>query len=346
MSREWLSNSDILIVSKPLAKAVGVGASIALRRVQNWLDYNEQHKVEKEKTHYHDGRWWAYNGYGGWTDDIEVYSRSTVRRIFNHLEELRLLITTNKYNKRKSDQTKWYTIDYEAYDQFIDLWNKCACPLHGDGKPEKQYASFIKAWEALTPAQNEQGIIPLPKMSSTPAHNEQGVCPKRSRGMSKVSRGPLPKMSTALPESLSDYKPEESQKETTTTFDAQSFAVVSKDNASNGSSGENSTAGVFKFFLENISDDIKPLIAEDITDAVEEFGAAYVLEGIKIAVRANKRDWRYIQGVLKQWRDKGRPELITDKPEARTDAKPYTSGKYAWAISTGPDDESPQEESA
>lgn len=144
MSRDYLSDKNILVVSKPLAKALGVGPSIVLRRVQHWLDVNEHQG--KDESHFHDGRWWAYNGYQKWTDDIEIYSKSTIKRLFTDLEKLHLLLSECKYNKRAGDRTKWYSIDYDAYDRFIDLWRSHRCPMHLDGKQSKEYQVFIKAW--------------------------------------------------------------------------------------------------------------------------------------------------------------------------------------------------------
>lgn len=145
MSRDFLSDKNTLVVSKPLAKALGVGPSIVLRRVQHWLEVNEGDQ-NKRDSHFHDGRWWTYNGYQGWTNDIEIYSKSTIKRLFTDLEKLHLLLSECKYNKRAGDRTKWYSIDYDAYDRFIDLWRSHRCPMHLDGKQSKEYQVFIKAW--------------------------------------------------------------------------------------------------------------------------------------------------------------------------------------------------------
>src|SRR5690554_182329 len=98
MSLDYLNDNNILYVSKPLARAVGLHASIVLRRVQHWLTYNKDHAAEKKKTHFHDDRWWAKNGYKHWAKDLEIMSYSTVRRTFTDLEKLRLLISSSEYN--------------------------------------------------------------------------------------------------------------------------------------------------------------------------------------------------------------------------------------------------------
>ena len=56
---------------------------------------------------------------------------------------------------------------------------------------------------------------------------------------------------------------------------------------------------------------LSKILADDIEDAVNEFGASWVIEAIGVAVKANVRRWNYIYAVLKRWKTegrKGRPE--------------------------------------
>lgn len=48
------------------------------------------------------------------------------------------------------------------------------------------------------------------------------------------------------------------------------------------------------------------IIADKLADDVVEYGAPWVLDAIAIAVTAEKRDLRYVEGVLKKWRQNGR----------------------------------------
>ncbi len=55
---------------------------------------------------------------------------------------------------------------------------------------------------------------------------------------------------------------------------------------------------------------LTPLIADAIKDDVDTYSAEWVAEAMEIAVLANKRSWRYVQGILKQCKAKNvRPSL-------------------------------------
>lgn len=215
MSREYLSDNNILVVSKPLAQMLGVGMSIVLRRVQHWLEFNEHQG--KDETHFRDGRWWAYNGYQKWTDDIAIYSKSSIKRLFTELEKLHLILSDCKYNKRAGDQTKWYSIDYEAYDHLISLWREHNCPMHLDGKQSRAYQTFLKAWMDQWTTVGIPTVVPPMDYSSTTnglqrSHQETTVVPP-------------------LPESPSDGSSESLQSaESVLTFPAHMVAFEQRNN--------------------------------------------------------------------------------------------------------------------
>lgn len=51
---------------------------------------------------------------------------------------------------------------------------------------------------------------------------------------------------------------------------------------------------------------LSQLVSDKLADAVDEFGAAYVVDAIGIAVENNVRKWAYVDGILKRWRANGR----------------------------------------
>lgn len=61
---------------------------------------------------------------------------------------------------------------------------------------------------------------------------------------------------------------------------------------------------------------LDPIVSDLIQAAYEEFGGRLVKEAIVIAVTANKRSWRYVNGILKKWRTDGknnsRPMVIDE----------------------------------
>jgi len=64
---------------------------------------------------------------------------------------------------------------------------------------------------------------------------------------------------------------------------------------------------VFKLYEENIGP-LTPLIADALRDAEQTYSEAWVMEAIEIAVKRNARHWRFIEAVLKSWKEQGRAE--------------------------------------
>ena len=100
-----------LIVLPTLATLVGLNEAIFLQQLHYWLT-----RSGKER----DGRLWVYNTYDEWREQLPFWSRATLRRIVNGLEERGLVISTDAYNASKVDRTKWYTIDYAAVDHLLE----------------------------------------------------------------------------------------------------------------------------------------------------------------------------------------------------------------------------------
>jgi DNA replication protein len=80
--------------------------------------------------------------------------------------------------------------------------------------------------------------------------------------------------------------------------------------------GEHTVAGtahaferpnIFRLYEENIGP-LTPLIADALKDAEETYSAEWIAETIDLAVRNNKRSWRYCEAILKRWKEEGRGE--------------------------------------
>jgi len=64
---------------------------------------------------------------------------------------------------------------------------------------------------------------------------------------------------------------------------------------------------VFKLYEENIGP-LTPLLADALKDAEQTYSEAWVAEAIEIAVTRNKRNWRYVEAILKRWKNEGKNE--------------------------------------
>jgi DNA replication protein len=84
---------------------------------------------------------------------------------------------------------------------------------------------------------------------------------------------------------------------------------------------------IYRLYEANIGA-LTPRIADHLKDAEKDYPEGWVEDAIYLAVESNKRNWRYIQGILKRWETEGKGGGATGRSD-RQDGKSYTTGKYA-----------------
>jgi DNA replication protein len=84
---------------------------------------------------------------------------------------------------------------------------------------------------------------------------------------------------------------------------------------------------VFKLYEENIGP-LTPLIADALKDAEETYPADWIADAIELAVKNNKRNWKYCEAILKRWKEEGRAQK-QDTRDAEKDRNRYIQGEYA-----------------
>lgn len=62
---------------------------------------------------------------------------------------------------------------------------------------------------------------------------------------------------------------------------------------------------IFKLYEENIGP-LTGMLAETLKDAERDYPAEWIAEAMQTAVEMNKRNWKYIEAILKRWKDEGR----------------------------------------
>ncbi len=72
-------------------------------------------------------------------------------------------------------------------------------------------------------------------------------------------------------------------------------------------SGPREKPNIFKLYEENIGP-LTPLIADTLKDAETLYYPEWISDAIGLAVKNNKRNWKYIEAILKRWKDEGRAE--------------------------------------
>ncbi len=84
---------------------------------------------------------------------------------------------------------------------------------------------------------------------------------------------------------------------------------------------------IFKLYEENIGP-LTPLIADMLRDAEKEYRSEWFEEAFEIAVTRNVRNWKYVEAILKRWKEKGKNER-KDKQDAGKDFKRYSEGEFS-----------------
>jgi len=64
---------------------------------------------------------------------------------------------------------------------------------------------------------------------------------------------------------------------------------------------------VFKLYEENIGP-LTPIIADALKDAEQTYSSVWVADAIEQSVKLNKRNWKYIEAILRRWKEEGRAE--------------------------------------
>ena len=87
---------------------------------------------------------------------------------------------------------------------------------------------------------------------------------------------------------------------------------------------------IFALYEENIGM-LTPMIAEQLKDAEQLYPASWLEDAIRQAVSRNKRNWRYIEAILKRWDSEGRED---GKPgrDSKADRDKYIKGRYGHVV--------------
>jgi DNA replication protein len=83
----------------------------------------------------------------------------------------------------------------------------------------------------------------------------------------------------------------------------------------------------FKLYEENIGP-LTPLIADALKDAEDLYSPEWIADVIEIAVKNNKRNWKYCEAILKRWKEEGRHGK-KDKQNAVKGSDRYAQSEFA-----------------
>lgn len=112
-----MKQSRLLIDEQPLqvipslACKMGLNRAMFLQQLHYWLQKSE---------HVKDGKRWVFNTYEEWHEQFPFWSAEAIKKIVLQLEQRGVIETTDKYNRRGTDRTKWYTIDYDTLNAMFE----------------------------------------------------------------------------------------------------------------------------------------------------------------------------------------------------------------------------------
>lgn len=84
---------------------------------------------------------------------------------------------------------------------------------------------------------------------------------------------------------------------------------------------------IFSLYEQNIGL-LTPMISEQLQDAERDYSAAWIEDAIRLAVERNKRNWRYVLGILKRWETEGKDDGLTRQP-TQADRYKYIEGELS-----------------
>lgn len=87
---------------------------------------------------------------------------------------------------------------------------------------------------------------------------------------------------------------------------------------------------IFTLYEENIGM-LTPMIAEELKDAERLYPASWIEDAFREAVSQNKRNWKYIEAILKCWDSEGR-EYGARRRYSKEDRDKYIKGRYGHLV--------------
>jgi hypothetical protein len=98
-----------LMVLPSLAKALGLNEAIFVQQL-HWLLQHSGKKVKGQEGV------WVYNTFQEWQERFTFWSESTIKRVVKELKKAGIL-RVGRFNRMQLDQTRWYSLDYEALNK-------------------------------------------------------------------------------------------------------------------------------------------------------------------------------------------------------------------------------------
>lgn len=129
--------------------------AVFLENLVAWIRFNAT-KDKPEQRNFHDGRYWSYNSYPEFAKLFSGWSSKTIRTIISRCIKHELILVGN-FNKKKYDNTNWYTLSDKGLAYFPIAASKLMPVSSVDSNtPVQEYDT--PAQTGSTPAQTGRPI--------------------------------------------------------------------------------------------------------------------------------------------------------------------------------------------
>ncbi len=129
-----------LLIPPELAKEIGLHEAVILQQIHYWLE---------RSNHFINGCRWIYNTYRAWQEQFPFLSLCAIRRAIARLEGLQLL-KTERLDKQRWNQTKWYSINYQRLEVLIS--SICSNQPHRSARFEQLNSASLSSSSTETTA--------------------------------------------------------------------------------------------------------------------------------------------------------------------------------------------------
>lgn len=186
-----------------LVDAFGTIASQILRKLAFWDEYYQRNPSEIWRTD-DNGQNWIYNSAADWGSLLNIDPRTAQRHI-GWLEAIGVIKSSFEFNVRRVFQSKWYTIDYDRYNAYMDQWEAHDRPRRGVRatqawlKFKNFIQSFFAKFSAVTPtASCRTPYDTLPYQQSLPQSSSPiSPAPQAAQGDEMIDPKEKAKMAAA-----------------------------------------------------------------------------------------------------------------------------------------------------
>jgi len=96
-----------------LAQAFGLNNAIIIQQIHFHLVNASENN---DNYHFCEERWWIWNSYKEWEEQMPWWSTRTIRRIFSDLRDCGFVIARDDFGNNKFNHSLWYTLDYDLID--------------------------------------------------------------------------------------------------------------------------------------------------------------------------------------------------------------------------------------